>query len=191
MADRPRPSAASRTQTDEDCLNAAHRDEFVCQLVRHERLLHAYIFSLVSDWAVAEEILQETYLRLFERLDEWDSTKELYPWACGFAHFQVLNYRNRTRRERLQFSQIFVDKVAATQQARSDHLKLRVEALEHCLEQLRPGDQRLLELAYRGDLGMDDVARLIERTVSATYQALSRVRKMLKQCVERSIRTLE
>jgi RNA polymerase sigma-70 factor (ECF subfamily) len=163
----------------------------VRQLVRHERLLHAYIFSQVSSWSVAEEILQETYLRMFERIDEWDASRDLYPWACGFAHYQVLTYRNRTRRERLQFSQTFVEKVAHMQQGRSDHLQLRVEALEHCMEQLGSDDKKLLELAYRGDLAVDEVARQMERTVAATYQALSRVRKALKNCVERSIRSGE
>ena len=191
MADRARPPAARQFPVDELSVNSSHRSEFVRQLVQHERLLHAYIFSLVPDWAAAAEILQETYVRLFEQMHEWDSRKELYPWACGFAHYQVLSYRNRHRRDRLQFSPAFLEKVAATQQARSDQLKLRLEALEHCMEQLDPPHQRLLELAYRGDIRVEEVANQVGRSVVATYQALSRVRKILKQCVERAIRTLE
>lgn len=191
MRDRSRRVAVTGFQPDECGLKNAHRDEFVRQLVMHERLLHAYIFSLVPDWGVAEEILQETYLRLFERFEEWDPTKELYPWACGFAHFQVLTYRKRMQRERLHFSQAFVEKVASMQQGRSDHLKLRVEALEHCLERLGAADRTLLELAYSGDLAVDQVAQQVGKSAAATYQALSRVRKSLKQCVERSTRIVE
>ncbi|WP_437206963.1 sigma-70 family RNA polymerase sigma factor [Planctomicrobium sp. SH664] len=191
MADRRPPAAAHGYDSDSPHASNSHREEFLRQLVRHERLLHAYIFSLVLDWALAEEILQETYVRLLQRIDEWDSTRDLYAWACGFAHYQVLNHRNRMRRERMRFSDASMDQIAVMQKAKSDQLKLRLEAIEHCMEQLAPPHRNLLELAYGGELSIEQVAWKLGRTVVSTYQALTRVRRLLRQCVERAIRPLE
>lgn len=191
MWDRDRGAASFRVERDQHGTDEARREEFLRQLVRHERLLHAYIFSLVLNWTVAEELLQETYLRLLQRIDEWDSTQELYPWACGFAHYQVLTYRNRIRRDKLLFSDAFIEKVAESQTARSDHLKIRLEGLEHCLERLPQPHRALLELVYKRETPIEEAASHLGRSVTSTYQALARIRRLLKQCVERAIRSRE
>lgn len=180
-----------RADADQTPMNNEHRDEFMRQLVRHERLLHSFIFSMVLDWRIAEEILQETYLRLLECISEWDPGKDLYPWACRFAHFQVLSYRSRVRRDKIQFTDSFVDCVAQMHEHRTDQLKLRMEALEHCVERLPDQHQQLLKVAYHSDRSIDEAARSLGRTAVATYQSLTRIRRSLKQCVEKAIRSLE
>ncbi len=172
-------------------MTRARRERFTRELVSHERQLHSYVLSLVLDWKAAEEILQETYLRLLERLEEWDESKNVFPWACRFAYYQVLTYRNDGQRDRLRFSDSFIESVSAAYESKSDQLKLRLEALEHCMEQLDPGHQQLLGDFYSGDSTVEEIACKLERTVSSLYQSLSRLRRSLKKCVESAIRPME
>lgn len=176
-------NSVKRQQIDEN--------EFGRRLAEYERLLHAYIFSLVHDWSAAEEILQETYVGLFQKFHKWDPDKDLYAWARAFAHYQVLHYRSRAQRDRLHFDEDFLGKVAATQELLSNESNARMVALERCMEELSETNRRLLDLAYGQDFEIEEVASQAERTVVATYRALSRIRKTLRQCIERKIQSLD
>src|SRR5262245_25315175 len=91
------------------------KDEFSRLLERHERHVYAYILSLVGNRTEADEILQETYIRLFQRAEDFSG--DFRAWACAVARFQVMTYRKRVRRDRLRFSQEFVDTIAAHRSA--------------------------------------------------------------------------
>jgi DNA-directed RNA polymerase specialized sigma24 family protein len=51
------------------------RRQFIRLMTKHERLVYGYILSLVPNWADADEILQETNIRLWEETSlSWELT---------------------------------------------------------------------------------------------------------------------
>jgi len=83
--------------------------DFVRLLKRYDRRLAAYVFSLVPDWNDAEDILQDTWVRLWEQFDEYRQGEDFGVWACTIARYLVMAYRKRMQRERLHFSPEVVD----------------------------------------------------------------------------------
>ena len=79
--------------------------QFVRLMTKHERLVYGYILSLVPNWADADEILQETNIRLWEEFDKFVLGTNFAAWALRVAHFQVLTWRKRVSRSRLVFDQ--------------------------------------------------------------------------------------
>ena len=86
---RDGPSSLDRDQQD-----------FVRLLVEHERRLEGFILALVPNWAVAEDIAQETKLRLWEQFGQFDRNQDFGSWACTIAYYQVLSYRKSNKRSR-------------------------------------------------------------------------------------------
>lgn len=80
-------------------------EEFVRLLKRHERRLNACVFSLVHNWADAEDILQEVAVDLWRRFAEYDPSRDFGAWACTVAYYQVLSYRKKKGRQYLYFSE--------------------------------------------------------------------------------------
>ena len=81
----------------------ARTREFVQLLTQNERRLYAYILSLVPRWADADDILQETNLRLWEEFDKYLRNTDFASWAMRVAFFQVLTFRKRHGRDRSPF----------------------------------------------------------------------------------------
>ena len=80
----------------------------------HSRL-KSYILTLVPNLADAEQIAQETSLRLWEQFDRYDpSLGDFSAWARTIAHFQVMTYRKKLSRERIVFSSALIDALAET-----------------------------------------------------------------------------
>src|SRR5205814_6679679 len=69
------------------------RRQFIRLMTRHERLVYGYILSLVPNWADADEILQETNIRLWEEFEKFQAGTNFAAWAIRVAHFQVLTWR--------------------------------------------------------------------------------------------------
>ena len=64
-------------------------------MTKYERMVYGYILSLVPNWADADEILQETNIRLWEEFEKFQPGTNFAAWAIRVAHFQVLTWRKR------------------------------------------------------------------------------------------------
>jgi RNA polymerase sigma-70 factor, ECF subfamily len=170
--------------TDSDQRNV----EFVRLLKQHDRRVAAYIFSLVPDWNDAEDLVQNTCVRLWEQFDEYRSGEDFGAWACTIARYEVMTYRKRTCREKLQFSSEVVDALATQAAADHDSAEHRLKALGDCTRQLSDAARLLLDLCYAKRVKIKDAAIQLGRSVNATYLMLSRVRRDLHDCVEATLK---
>jgi RNA polymerase sigma-70 factor (ECF subfamily) len=87
----------------------------------------------------------------------------------------------------LYFSDNFLAQVAEEALVNSDQLEIRRQALADCLGKLRPKDRELIQQRYApGENGLS-IAQVMGRPVNSVYQSLSRIRKTLLECVNRSL----
>lgn len=156
---------------------------FVRLLTRNERRVYAYILSLVPDWSDADEILQETSIRLWEQFDRFEVGSDFGAWACTIARYQVLTHRKKQARSKLVFSDEFLSLVEEEHNAQPDVLDDRREALERCLDLISDRNRQLLRLCYEPNATVAGVAKQVGRTVASTYKTLQRVRLALHDCI--------
>lgn len=176
-----------RTAADETNLTPDQVETFVRLLGQNQRRLFLYVMSLVPNWNDTEEIIQETNLVLWREFARFASGTNFTAWACKVAFHQVLAWRKRRQRDRLEFSPAFLEAVADEAIAASDALDERTWALSRCIDRLPAAHRTLLRLRYHDGEGVETIARKLERTVDAVYRALSRIRFSLHECVTRSL----
>ncbi|MGL6094566.1 MAG: sigma-70 family RNA polymerase sigma factor [Fimbriiglobus sp.] len=161
-------------------------DEFVRLLAQNQRRIYLYVLTLVPNHDDAEEVLQNANLVLWREFGKFESGTNFAAWACRVALNQVLAWRKKRQRDRLQFSDAFLEAVAA-EVADASRLEERAAALAKCVEKLPTAQRDLLRLRYTEGGSIDAVARQVNRTVEATYRALSRIRHVLYDCVTREL----
>ncbi len=183
MADKPSQTAGSSEHHEDIGLRAA---EFVRLLSTCERRLHTYVLAMVGNLTDADDVIQETNVRLWEQFAEYRGN-DFGNWACAIAYYQVLSFRKRTNRVQ-KFSDDFFAHTAREMNARADELEARQHALGYCLEKLSPADRELVLTSYSGQHTIQQVATLVGRSVTATYQALWRIRNSLRRCVEHRLK---
>jgi len=140
---------------------------------------------MISNWADADEILQETNVRLWNERSKFARGTDFGAWACTIAHFEILNYRNRLKRDRVLFTDQFLDVVASEME--NDDTAARYGALEKCIEKLSATNAQMLRAFYQPGAVGKDVAVQFARSVEALYKAMSRIRKVLHDCIQRQI----
>src|SRR5262249_45691288 len=123
-------------------------EAFVRLLGQNQRRLFLYVMSLVPNVGDAEEILQETNLVLWREFDRFRPGTNFAAWACKVALHQVLAWRKRRQRDRLEFSPAFLEAVAEEAAAAADRLDERSAALARCIDQLPARHRGWLPLRY-------------------------------------------
>jgi RNA polymerase sigma-70 factor (ECF subfamily) len=162
-------------------------EEFVYQLARHERMVAAYVMTLVPHASDADDILQEAKIVMWRNFAKFQTNTNFGAWARKIAFHQILAYRKRCKRDRLEFSEDFLAAVSAEADASAEHLEQRQRALNDCIGKL-PGDHReVVHLRYQDGLDLEAMAARLGRTVAALYRQLSRIRQSLHECVTNSL----
>lgn len=128
---------------------------------RYGRLTYTLILRVVRDGAIAEDLVQETFLRVWNRVHGFDAEKgAIGPWLLAVARNRAIDYlRSASGRERnaLEFEEtdhpsLFTD--MEPELLMSDKAR-RVKA---AMERLPANHRQVIELAYFEGLSQTEMA---------------------------------
>ena len=178
----------------DDASNPTPKDtteEFLRLLNKHERALNAYILTLNPHWADAEDIAQETRLRLWNQFEKYEPGTDFLAWGRTIAYYVVLNRRAKVTRDRLRFGPEFYECIAKAVEARPQLVAARQEALVHCMEKLDEPRRSLIRNYYADDQSLRDFAEQQGRSYDAVRKAVYRTQLVLADCIESELRQKE
>jgi RNA polymerase sigma-70 factor (ECF subfamily) len=163
-------------------------DRFLRLLTQNERRLDGFVLALLPNWHDAEEVIQDTKLRLWQQFAEYDPTKDFGAWACTVAYYQVLAVRRRNQTKCAMLSEQFVEAVAAKANKVSSLAVDREDAMMRCLRRLSEAKNALLRRCYAGGETIVQVALQLGRTTESVRQELLRIRRTLHRCIDAALR---
>lgn len=163
------------------------KEQFVRLLTQNERRVYGYILTMVVDWNDADEILQETNVRLWEEFDRFEPGTNFAAWAIRVAHYQVLTWRKQRDRSRLVFSDHAIQALAEARVPPEPMAMARQAALADCIGRLAPRNRDLIQRCYAGKRTIRRVAQELQRSVESVYKAVQRIRVALHDCIQQRL----
>ncbi|MFO1451933.1 MAG: RNA polymerase sigma factor [Opitutaceae bacterium] len=163
---------------------------FARLMQRWERPVKAVIARIVLNTSEAEDLAQETFVRLWQHRDRFDPSKAVKPWILGIA---VNLARNRLRWWRRRPS-IALDDWTETPEAGSApashgsrHLEQAEQsrAVRDALAALPPDFREVLVLFEYEGLSYADIALALGITPKTVENRLARARARLRPVLER------
>jgi RNA polymerase sigma-70 factor (ECF subfamily) len=167
------------------------RKQLMALMTRHQRQVFSYIYTLVPRRHDAEDLLQETSVVVCEKFHEFEPGTDFVAWACQIAYWRIRYSRQKFARSKVLFDQDVVDAVAHTASELAPELDQRHEALAQCLRKLHARDRELVLTRYEPGNGVPEAAQRSGRSLDAAYKALSRIRKLLFDCVTHQLTSEE
>jgi RNA polymerase sigma-70 factor (ECF subfamily) len=161
-------------------------DEFFGLFTRYQRRIYAFIRSMVSNSSDADDLFQETSMRLWDQRAKYVSGSDFVAWAFTIARYQVATYRKANARQKLQYSDQFLDVVARKME--EENAEERQLALAQCMDKLSPRNVQILLAFYAPGAAARQVATQFGGSVDAVYQTISRVRRILHECIQQSLK---
>ncbi len=158
--------------------------------LKERHALLAYIYALCRDAHVAEDILQEVWIKLAEAVEKGVAVQKPIEWSRGTArHLLLHHWRGQRNAKVVGDSEILdlVDQAFRETDLAEEGWRNRREALTRCLEELPPRSKEMLDLKYDKQLSAAEIGRELEKNAAAVLMALSRIRRVLMECIEKRV----
>jgi RNA polymerase sigma-70 factor (ECF subfamily) len=160
-------------------------EEFIQLFTQYEGRLRAFALSLVLNANDTDDVLQQAYLTLWRRFEQFQPGTNFMAWAGRVLYLQVMEHRRRQRRDEILLDSSFLEAVAqvTVELPFTTELGNRERALKDCLRQLRPEHVAMLRARYEDGSTTEQMAEIFNRSGQAIYNALFRIRRRLFDCI--------
>ncbi len=187
--------------TDEQVLEEALKGSeahFSVLVDRYTPQIYRLARAITGSHSEAEDIVQETFLRIFRNLDRFSSEKANFrTWAFTIARNQSINTLASIKRKALQF---FGDRDEDAPEPEYSYNPMSAEALDaetmlsmkqrfgqvdEALKKLPERQRTAILLKTQEDMSYEEIARVMSVSVSSVESLIFRGRKKLLESVER------
>ncbi|MBY0528430.1 MAG: sigma-70 family RNA polymerase sigma factor [Gemmataceae bacterium] len=156
-------------------------------LLQYRGMLYGFIYSLVRDVVIAEEVFQEVALIAMEKERKGDEViREPAKWLKEVVR-RIVHAGYRARNGRMvPVDPNYLEQVVQTfaEEASVDQQQDRLSALGNCLEHVSEANRDLLRRRYVAGASYDEIGRDLRRTPGALRVLVHRVQRQLADCVE-------
>ncbi len=161
---------------------------YVSYITKYQSALYAYILTIHPDRNAAEDVLQETNLILWKRIDDFEMGTNFQAWAYKIAYFQTMRYlKTKKRKSWLFYNDELLDVLNEETLERFDNIMEKRDALKHCISKLKPDDAELLNIRYEHNASLAEISEITGRSEGALKQVFLRIRRTLRAGIERHL----
>ena len=160
---------------------------------RYQHRLYRFLVRMVQEPATAEDLFQQTWIRLLEKIGSYDSRPNFEAWLFAIAHNLAIDHLRRRR----EFS---LDEADDSGHTPSERLRSGGrDALERLLEfergelmaaaiaQLPPIHREVLTLRFEEEMKLEQIAEVAGIPLSTVKSRLHRALESLRRKIEGNV----
>jgi RNA polymerase sigma factor (sigma-70 family) len=164
---------------------------------RHKGRIFGYILQQIKDKAIAEDIFQDTFIKVINTLKRGQYKEEgkFLPWVLRIAHNLVIDhFRKENKMSLISTVKTGKDKELDIFHFISDEAKNKEEVimeqqlhneLKHLIESLPPDQKEMVKMRLYDDLSFKEIADLTNVSINTALgrmrYALINLRKLIKE----------
>lgn len=140
--------------------------------VKYSTELKQFIISKVKDTTIADDILQDTFIKIHSKLHTLKDIKKIKPWCFTIAKNSIIDYW-KSSNQMVEIAD-FDDKVSIT-----ENIHTEKDCLRGILKNLPKKYRDPLFLSDIRGLKQQEVAEQLNQTLSTTKSQIQRARKLI------------
>ena len=176
---------------------------FETLFLRHKQRIFNYINSKVIDIDVSNDILQETFIKVFNlvKIGKYNEQGKFLPWVLRISHNLVMDHFRAIKRSKLNynnnmnqvFSKLYLEDSIKENNIISDNTLSKV--LTEMIDQLPESQKQIVKLRFYENLTFKEIAEINNISINT---ALGRIRysinnlrkKMNDSCLKNELKEL-
>lgn len=161
-----------------------NRDAFAHLIETHQRRLFGLVLMVVRAPDVAEEIVQDAFVRAFTHLRDYDNARPFYPWLATIAVRLAQNWLRRPGRRRGVSLEDVAEPATAAAALATLITDQQQRLVWEAVARLSPGERTAALLYYRDGLPVREVAMVLGVAPGTIKTLLFRARARLRARLE-------
>ncbi|GEC72157.1 RNA polymerase, sigma subunit, ECF family [Flavobacterium flevense] len=169
---------------------AGNEDALATLIKRHESKIYGFIYSKVSDRDVANDIFQDTFIKVIKTLksNSYNEEGKFLPWVMRISHNLVIDFFRKNKkmpmyRETEEFSVFSImtdDSLTIENQLIADQVELDIQKL---IQELPEDQKEVLIMRMYKDMSFKEISEItgvsINTSLGRMRYALMNLRKVI------------
>lgn len=165
---------------------------FEILLGRHKDAIVSFLYRYTGDFRTAEDLAQEAFLRVFKKLQDYNSSAKFSTWLYTIAsNLAKDEFKRRARHPARSLDwrgggdttrgvpQVKADTTGSVPEVQLEHDETR-KAVKRALELLDPHDREILVLKDVQELSYEEIGQVLDLPLGTVKSRLSRARAAFK-----------
>ena len=167
---------------------------------KHQKGVHALIWRKIGDFHIAEEITQDTFIRVYKKLGTLEDPNRFDGWLYVIANRLCINWirRNKAKMDKLNMQSLEntppeeIEETSyahhVSHQRETENTKHRQNLAKTLLQQLPESERTVVTLHYLGKMTAKEIGKFLGVSVNTIKSRLRRARKRLQEEEETLVR---
>jgi RNA polymerase sigma-70 factor (ECF subfamily) len=153
-------------------------------IIEYKDGLILYLNTLVGDILVAEELAEDTFVRLFTKKPKDKQTGSFKTWLYTIGRNLAISHLRRAKHQ----TAVSVDTLEYLSDGSGEPLPIYLkeeqkQAVHRAMEGLRPQYRQILWLIYFENLSFKEAAAIMQKSVHSTQMLATRARQAMKDAL--------
>lgn len=167
-------------------------DRLIREALNHQRILKFYAYTLLKDWYLAEDAVQETLITVSTKTPNYTEQNKVTAWLKKITYYKCMNIIRKNRESTVADDELLTiidegfDQYLSSE--RMHQYETKRNLLHRCLTGLEKNSINILMGFYRDRQSCEKLAQKYQRSVNAIRLKLSRTRQMLNKCISENLK---
>jgi RNA polymerase sigma-70 factor (ECF subfamily) len=178
--------APSEVPDDVLAVQRGDRDAFALLLSRYQNRLYRYLLRWVHEPATAEDLFQQTWVRVMENIRRFDPKRNFDAWLFAVARNIAIDHVRRRRPESLDEpvgdAPPLSERVSSNSPGALEQIlrSERIELVQKVLEAQPPVYREILSLRFEEEMKLEEIAEVLAIPLGSVKSRLSRAFERLR-----------
>ena len=164
------------------------QNAFTALVKKYQKQIHAFAWRKLGDFHLAEEITQDTFLKVYQQLGTLRDPNRFGAWLHAIVRNCCLACLRKTQQpiESLDtMPEVEMERVSYNQYLEEQREDIanekRHEVVKHLLNKLPENEQTVITLHYLGGMRCEEIGKFLDVPLNTIKSRLHRARKRLKE----------
>jgi RNA polymerase sigma-70 factor, ECF subfamily len=178
--------ASSEVAGDVLAVQRGDRDAFASLMARYQNRLYRYLLRWVRDHATAEDLFQQTWMRIIATIHRFDARRNFDPWLFAVARNLVMDHLRHRRpaslEEPVAENRSLSESISTGTPGALEQLlrSEREERVQQALESQPPVYREILSLRFEEEMKLEEIAEVLSIPLGTVKSRLARALEHLR-----------
>lgn len=149
--------------------------------------VYRYLYSIVKNQSVAEDMTQDTFIKVMKNIEKFDGSKNIKAWLFTIARNTLYTYYNREKMYSYQECEKEIVSNASKDVLTEYIEKEAVEKIECLIDELREPYKAVFCLRHYGGLSFEEIASVFEKNAGWARVVFYRAKNQVLKEMEKNI----
>ena len=167
---------------------AGDETAFVSLVKKYRKQVHALAWRKIGDFQIAEDIVQETFLQVYQKLETLNDPTQFSRWLHAIVNHLCIAWHRKNRLQIQSLEEIHISEIETEPYSRyiaSEHEKISADAqrylVERLLAKLKESDREVITLHYFEEMTSSEIGTFLGVSENTVKSRLHRARQRLKK----------